>query len=501
MPPTSSPSDESGSTMLRPKLLSCWTVGALLLTSALYIFHSNATADRSLMTLCFVLVLAIVVVGSDDIKDNVNAKTAASRELQEGTCRIGAEVLLDACFQSLSITAPSIRVLDVVTSSLTETCDPSNPCNTLYEADLTFPGSVVFPTSNITTTPADEGRETVDIPTLDSYANFSRWCDRWTDGRPFVDASGSHLQAKAVEVDTPLKDEDKTSWSVCFEDKIAVDLSSDTKQSYLKSLAVEWTRRALGEHASIASFAAFTMALLTNQAPPDLVEDSLSAAMDEVRHAKVSFEVASLLRSAMGEGPVEPGPLPPSTHQFESDMTALVSGAAKEGCIDETLSALAAAAEADFYGAEADNGDSTMGVISSILQEKMNIIAMEEGRHSILAWRTVHWACLEDHVACEAAREVFDVDRLARAARARFSDAAVNREELERGWKHIHEVLVPLVTTRSFGAPIDVDCSRQYESQWNTVEVKSTIKRLADSIINGVYCSISPKPRSGEKAQ
>jgi hypothetical protein len=182
-------------------------------------------------------------------------------------------------------------------------------------------------------------------------------------------------------------------------------------------------------------------------------------------------------------------------------MTALVSGAAKEGCIDETLSALAAAAEADFYGAEADNGDSTMGVISSILQEKMNIIAMEEGRHSILAWRTVHWACLEDHVACEAVREVFDVDHLARAARARFSDAAVNREELEREWKHIHEVLVPLVTTRSFGAPIDVDCSRHYESQWNTVEVKSTIKRLADSIINGVYCSISSKPRSGEKAQ
>jgi hypothetical protein len=73
-----------------------------------------------------------------------------------------------------------------------------------------------------------------------------------------------------------------------------------------------------------------------------------SAGRDEDHHAKVSFEVASLLRSAMGEGPVQPGPLPPSTHPFESDMTALISGAAKEGCIDETLSALAAAAEADF---------------------------------------------------------------------------------------------------------------------------------------------------------
>jgi hypothetical protein len=338
------------------------------------------------MTICFVLVLAVIVVGSDDIKDYVNAKTAASREL-EGTCRIGAELLLDACFQSLSITAPSVRVLDVVMINETGTCDPLNPCHTNYEANMTFPGSVVFP-SNMTTTPADEGRETFEIPTLDVYANKDRgFCERFVEGRPFVDANGSQLQAKAAKVDKLPKNDDKTSWSsTFFEDKIVLDVSSDTKQLFLKSLAVEWTRRALGEHASIASFAAFTMALLTNQAPPDLVQDSLAAAMDEVRHAKVSFEVASLLRSAMGEGPpVEPGPLPHSTHEFQSDMTALAIGAAKEGCIEETLTALVAAVEADFYGAETDNGD--MGVISSILQKKMNIIAMEEGRHSILAWR------------------------------------------------------------------------------------------------------------------
>jgi hypothetical protein len=98
-------------------------------------------------------------------------------------------------------------------------------------------------------------------------------------------------------------------------------------------------------------------------------------------------------------------------------------------------------------------------------------------------------------------RKVFDVDHLARAARAHFPDAAVNREELEREWKRIHEALVPLVTIRGFGVPIDVDCSHQYESHWNTVEAKPPIKCLADSIIKGVYCSILPKPRSGEKAQ
>jgi hypothetical protein len=165
-------------------------------------------------------------------------------------------------------------------------------------------------------------------------------------------------------------------------------------------------------------------------------------------------------------------------------MTALAIGAAKEGCIDETLSALVAAVEADFYGAEVDNGD--MGVISSILQDKMNIIAMEEGRHSILAWRTVHWACLEDDGACEAVRKVFDVDHLARAARARFPDAAVNREELEREWKRIHEALVPFVTISGVGVPIVDFCFISMNLTRILWKQKSTIKRLL------------PKPRSGE---
>ena len=63
-------------------------------------------------------------------------------------------------------------------------------------------------------------------------------------------------------------------------------------------------------------------------------------------------------------------------------------------------------------------------------------------------------ACLEDDGACEAVMEVVDVEHLVRAARARFSDAAVNIDGLEREWKRIHETLASLVTARGFGAPI-----------------------------------------------
>lgn len=93
------------------------------------------------------------------------------------------------------------------------------------------------------------------------------------------------------------------------------------------SLEDKRARNALREHASVVSFAAFSIALMTNHAPRNLVKDSLKAALDEVHHAKMSFAITSkLLRKD-----VSPGPLPPSNHQFNCDLTALAISMAKEG--------------------------------------------------------------------------------------------------------------------------------------------------------------------------
>merc|ERR1712125_77136 len=71
-------------------------------------------------------------------------------------------------------------------------------------------------------------------------------------------------------------------------------------------LVHEWTRRGLAEHASVASFAAFNVALMTSGAPSDLVEESLRAALDEVRHTKISFDVVFKLSGKQAG----PGSLP-----------------------------------------------------------------------------------------------------------------------------------------------------------------------------------------------
>jgi hypothetical protein len=57
--------------------------------------------------------------------------------------------------------------------------------------------------------------------------------------------------------------------------------------------AARWVARGLGEHASVASFAAFSLQLMVNGAPFSLLTGAANANADEVRHAEQSFALAS----------------------------------------------------------------------------------------------------------------------------------------------------------------------------------------------------------------
>ena len=342
--------------------------------------------------------------------------------------------------------------------------------------------------------------EILDVPMYDNFGfsydvTFSVGCDDYdyaVDGRPLIDANGIQRQAEAVEVDGKKIVQE---WS----GKKMVDGSlPTTKQNnkFLAKLSQEWTHRALGEHASIGSFAIFTMALLTNQAPSELIQASLNAAEDELRHAKVSFEVASLLREANGELPLEPSPYESTSYEFSNDMTTLAVGAAEEGCVDETISALVAAAEADYYGSQTE-----LGEFSGVLQGATNTIAMEEGRHSILAWRTVHWACQKDVAACEAAKTILKSSKF---TGSRFSGLDVDEEKVEKVWNTMHNTLVSIVTTDGVDANLHgaMDCSQSYESFWESTQGSTShLNILADNIVHGVYCSLFPAPEAVLKAQ
>ena len=59
-------------------------------------------------------------------------------------------------------------------------------------------------------------------------------------------------------------------------------------------LAAAWLEIAQLEHASIAAFASLSLRLLAAGAPAELVTASHRAALDEVEHARIAFELASV---------------------------------------------------------------------------------------------------------------------------------------------------------------------------------------------------------------
>ncbi len=142
------------------------------------------------------------------------------------------------------------------------------------------------------------------------------------------------------------------------------------------ALARAWAEDALREHASVASFSRFSLELLAVGAPAGLVEQAHRAALDEIRHAELCFALAS---GYAGEA-LAPGPFPLGDGALATrSLAALAASTVKEGCIGETVAAVAAAEQL---------ARATDPAVRAALEQ----IAADEARHAELAWRTVAWA-------------------------------------------------------------------------------------------------------------
>lgn len=143
----------------------------------------------------------------------------------------------------------------------------------------------------------------------------------------------------------------------------------------LRAAASRWTRAAQLEHASIASFSRFSLELLSLGAPPALVEAAHRAAIDEIRHARLSFRIASALTGS----PLGPGPLSLSGVAIERPLETVVLSTVLEGCIVETVAAALAN-----RAAELASFDAIRSVLSSVARDELT--------HAQLAFSFVGWA-------------------------------------------------------------------------------------------------------------
>lgn len=171
--------------------------------------------------------------------------------------------------------------------------------------------------------------------------------------------------------------------------------------------AEHWLEVAALEHASVGSFARFTLQLLVLGAPSELIARAQRAALDEVEHAELAYSVAA----ALGAGERGPGPLPLAAAAIATSLDEIVEALVVEGCVGETLGAIEALACAE----------AAHPAIARVLRR----IADDERRHAELAWSTLAWlrGRYGERVVASArrgfdeARRALELDPAASAAR------------------------------------------------------------------------------------
>ena len=141
-------------------------------------------------------------------------------------------------------------------------------------------------------------------------------------------------------------------------------------------LARFWASVGAHEHSSIAAFNRVALELLAHGAPERLLAASSRAALDEARHARHAFTLASAFAGAT----IGPASLPlGSSIELAPTLEALAVRTVREGCIEETMSLLAAERM-------------LAGTRDPAVRRVLAALVRDERRHVDLAWRTVRWA-------------------------------------------------------------------------------------------------------------
>ncbi len=193
-------------------------------------------------------------------------------------------------------------------------------------------------------------------------------CYHWFDycsGRPLLDEQLASVRAPLQPGDT---------WVTGLTGHVLEDRVAALPPATRRALASQWLDDARSEHASVASFARATLELLAVGAPPELVFACQQASLDEIRHAQTCFTLAA---HYVGEA-AEPGPLPAIAPRG-GGLVALACTTFVEGCVGETIAALAAL--------RAARGCQVPAVQSALVG-----IAEDETRHAELAWATLAFA-------------------------------------------------------------------------------------------------------------
>ena len=148
-----------------------------------------------------------------------------------------------------------------------------------------------------------------------------------------------------------------------------------------------WVEVAQLEHASIASFAQFTLNLMHHGAPVTLIQQATKAQLDEVKHTQMAIGVLKKLGQHIELKALNIEGL--ACHSMET----LLKETIRDACINESM----AAGEALMLSMDKN----------AHFKDELQRIAMDETEHAALGWKTLKWI-LEVHPdLSDMARNVF----------------------------------------------------------------------------------------------
>jgi len=197
-----------------------------------------------------------------------------------------------------------------------------------------------------------------------------------SDGRPyFLNVSAAQkLQAQIAEIE-------------CDEYEFYHDTT--TTKELNRSLEEyeydeeQWMSIALAEHSSIATFNKFALELMSMAAPLWMVESANKAAIDEIKHTRIAFDIMNMMRRAHAARPrcVTADAFPQHQIEIDADYERIAMDVVIGGCFGETMSALTMRERLHLHLNDNYN------LLNSLIAE----VANDEIRHAALAWTVAKW--------------------------------------------------------------------------------------------------------------
>ena len=354
--------------------------------------------------------------GTWEICDDLPAGTSAWQEdcddAEPAVNPGAAEVCFDAtdnncdgmlsCWDATQTVGDTVCEASWAASWLQTTVDAV--CETCSFEVMTYFGNVAALTTTETCGTVNDLYPTLwfDGGELQVDAEWTIVSEGWTDGifrmemRSESDAAGEtvvdvqRLELRASEIDTyyyyyegrPFTVEGRARFAIPTTGAAWRGQDAETRPgpTVAGRVARVWTAAGRAEHASVASFARFSLELMALGAPAELLLGAAQAMADEVAHARACFGVAAAAGAEVGDvGPLDVG----GALDAAGDPAATLVSLIREGCVGETVSALRA---------ERALGGARVPVVRSALET----IVTDEGRHAAYAWRCVRWI-LEAH--------------------------------------------------------------------------------------------------------